>query len=118
MAKMENFKRYYSERGPSFEEIDCMDPVAFYEAKGQWARDKAVHVEKVKIFHERLRDCYQREEMNFRDNCQKEIKDYWQAFQLFKRDGNIYLHILTNQTYVQPSKPGSLYFHAGPKLER
>ena len=88
---MENFKRYYSERGPSFEEIDCMDPVAFYEAKGQWARDKAVHVEKVKIYHERLRDCYQREEVNFRDHCKKEINDYWQAFQLFKRDGMYYL---------------------------
>ena len=86
MEKTANFKRYYSERGPSFEEIDCMDPVAFYEAKGQWARDKAVHVEKVKIYHERLRDCYQREEVNFRDNCKKEIEDYWQAFQLFKRD--------------------------------
>lgn len=84
---MENFKRYYSERGPSFDEIDCLDPVAFYEAKGQWARDKAVHVEKVKIYHERLRDCYQREEMNFKDNCQKEIDNYWQAFQLYKRDG-------------------------------
>ena len=87
MSKLDSFKRYYSERSPSFDEIDCMDPAAFYQAKRQWARDKAINSEKVKIYRERMRDCYQREEVNFQDNCKKEINDYWQAFQLFKKDG-------------------------------
>ncbi|XP_046856314.1 NADH dehydrogenase [ubiquinone] 1 beta subcomplex subunit 10-like [Xenia sp. Carnegie-2017] len=86
MSKLDSFKRYYSERSPSFDEIDCMDPAAFYQAKRQWARDKAINAEKVKIYRERMRDCYQREEVNFQDNCKKEINDYWQAFQLFKKD--------------------------------
>lgn len=86
------FKRYSErQRSPSFEEIDRRDPVAFTEAKEQWVLDRFVELEKVKIYRERVADCYKREEVNARQNCQKEVSDYMDAFKAYKAKGK-YVH--------------------------
>ncbi|XP_031552330.1 NADH dehydrogenase [ubiquinone] 1 beta subcomplex subunit 10-like [Actinia tenebrosa] len=79
------FKRYTErQRSPSFEEIDRKDPVAFTEAREQWVLDRLVELETVKIYRERVAECYKKEEVNARQNCRKEVAVYWKAFQAYK----------------------------------
>ena len=66
------FKRYSErQRSPSFEEIDRRDPVAFAEAREQWVLDRFVELEKVKIYRERVGECYKREEVKCKTELQK-----------------------------------------------
>lgn len=82
------FKRYSErQRSPSFEEIDRRDPVAFAEAREQWVLDRLVELEKVKIYKDRVASCYKKEEVNARQNCQKEVADYFDAFKAYKSKG-------------------------------
>lgn len=82
------FKRYSErQRSPSFEEIDRRDPVAFSEAREQWVLDRLVELETVKIYRERVAGCYKKEEVNARQNCQKEVADYMNAFKAYKDKG-------------------------------
>ena len=72
---------------PSFEEIDCKDPVAFKAARERWALEKYIELEIVKIYRERVQECHRREEVNARQNCRKVVKDYMEAFKEYKRKG-------------------------------
>lgn len=89
------FKRYSErQRAPSFEEIDRSDPVAFAEAREQWVLDRFVELETVKVYRERVATCYKKEEVNSRQNCQKEVADYMSAFKAYKAKGNwIYVNL-------------------------
>jgi NADH dehydrogenase (ubiquinone) 1 beta subcomplex subunit 10 len=83
------FKRYSErQRSPSFEEIDRSDPVAFTAAREQWVLDRLVELETVKIYRERVADCYKKEEVNSRQNCRKEVAEYMSAFKAYKAKGN------------------------------
>ena len=41
----------------------------------------------VVVYKSRLNACYLREQENFRANCKKQVTDYWNAFQAWKKKG-------------------------------
>ena len=81
--------RRFDERmqSPSIEEIDRTDPVAFYKARERWALERVVELEVVKIYRERVKECYRREEVNSRQYCRKIVNDYMKAFEAYKKKG-------------------------------
>ncbi|KAJ7390178.1 hypothetical protein OS493_026685 [Desmophyllum pertusum] len=83
----EKFMRRFDERmqSPSIEEIDRTDPVAFYKARERWALERVVELEVVKIYRERVKECYRREEVNSRQYCRKIVNDYMKAFEAYKK---------------------------------
>jgi len=44
-----------------------------------------VQQEMVKIYRERMADCYAREKENFPQLCRKQIMDYWKSFNDWKK---------------------------------
>ena len=71
--------------GNPFDKIDRKDPVQFNYAKEQWAKERFVKLEMINIYRERMRECYFRENVNYRQNCRDVIKKYWDAFQEYKK---------------------------------
>ncbi|XP_057311513.1 uncharacterized protein LOC130649276 isoform X2 [Hydractinia symbiolongicarpus] len=74
-----------SRYGPSFDEIERRDPVQWHTAHQAWVKERVVEQEMVKIYKERMSECYQREQENFPQLCRKQILDYWNAFQAWKK---------------------------------
>ena len=74
-------------KGPTFDEIDRKDPVAFAAAREKWVLDRLVELETVKILRENMQQCYRKEEVNARQNCKKEVLDYMEAFRNYRAKG-------------------------------
>lgn len=89
----EKYMKRFDERmkSPTFEEIDRKDPVAFWEARERWALEGLIELETLKIYQERVQECYRREEVNAKQNCRKIVNDYKKAFESYKKRGiNLY----------------------------
>ena len=90
MKRFDDMMKY-----PKFEEIDRKDPVAFWEARERWALENLVELETLKIYHERVQECYRREEVNAKQNCRKIVIDYKKAFESYKKKGiTFYLYCI------------------------
>lgn len=83
----EKFMKRYDEmmKAPTFEEIDRRDPVAFWEARERWALERLIELETLKIYHDRVQECYRREEVNAKQYCRKVVNDYKKAFESYKK---------------------------------
>ena len=99
----DKWQKRYAEmhKGPTFEEIDRRDPVAFTAAREKWVLDRLVELETVKILRENMQQCYRREEVNSRQNCKKEVLDYMEAFKAYRAKG-WYMYFLNR--FVQVCK--------------
>lgn len=81
--------RRFDERmkSPTFDEIDRSDPVAFYNARERWALERLIELETVRIYHDRVKECYRREEVNAKQYCRKIVNDYRKAYEAYKKKG-------------------------------
>ena len=61
--------------------------------------ERVVEQETLKIYKERMGECYNRERENFPQVCRKPILDYWTAFQAWKKKG---IHALINYSLMDP----------------
>ena len=52
-------------------------------------KERVVQQEMVKIYRERMAECYQKEKENFPQLCRKQIMDYWKAFNDWKKKGQL-----------------------------
>ncbi|XP_065660118.1 uncharacterized protein LOC100206530 [Hydra vulgaris] len=74
-----------SRYGPSFDEIERRDPLQWHAAHRAWVLERIVEQQMVVIYKSRLATCYLKEQENFRVNCKKQVLDYWNAFQAWKK---------------------------------
>ena len=49
-----------------------------------------VEQEMVKVYRDRMEECYLREQENFPQLCRKHILKYWKAFNDWKKKGNFF----------------------------
>ena len=97
------------ERVPEIEEVAPKDFVAIKRARDQQGRDRsfnsnvflyknlpwhpqyiqhrAIRLEMVKILRQRLLECVQREEVNHKQMCRKEVEAYTKALQRSRTEG-------------------------------
>ena len=52
-----------------------------------------VEQEMVKVYRDRMEECYLREQENFPQLCRKHILKYWKAFNDWKKKGNFFIDI-------------------------
>ena len=83
-----SFHREYPQ-APELNEVEKGDVVGAAQAREQWVRRRAIHLEKVKIFRQHLVDCNRREGVNHLKNCAKEVEDYMTAFRAYRNEGKI-----------------------------
>lgn len=85
----EKYMTRFDERmkSPTFDEIDRSDPVAFHNARERWALERLIELETVKIYQERVKECYRREEVNAKQYCRKEVNDYRKYYNEYKKKG-------------------------------
>eukprot|EP00794_Sanderia_malayensis_P009254 gene9254-10232_t len=82
----EDAKKKFSFSDPEnfFSNIDRTDPVAFARARDAWHQSRIVEVEMIKMYRERLEECYGKDPVNSRQNCRKHVLDYLGAWQYYR----------------------------------
>jgi len=66
--------------GPTFDEINRMDPLQWQEAKDAFIKERIVEMEVIKLLRERARRCYEKNTHSYRQACRSSIIQYWNVY--------------------------------------